>query len=147
MGAIVGGGFTLVGGIGGAIILDRLAERRHRRRQQELRKTRLSALTDEMAQNIHLLDHPPDLSNVNVRLLTDAWNEAIGDLLNHSEQVATTVRSAYAEVHKFNGYIDFALAGTRLSPMLLTDKTFRQQASVTKSALEKSLQALSGVPI
>jgi hypothetical protein len=81
-----------------------------RTKAREERTRRLRWLLAELRDNLdHVANYSLAGGRAKVRLVTDAWDVAKGDVVALSPELQGALRKAYAEVWRFNGVVQYDL--------------------------------------
>jgi len=116
MDGLIVGLIGLVGTIVGATLVYWFDVKRGEREDRRRKTRRLAALREEIYRNRALLSANPfiqehDLGSIlgGVQLSTGTWQECKGDISELDDNLAQSLRQAYAMIEKFNGTLDHAL--------------------------------------
>ena len=145
IGAVIAVGSTVIG----ATLVYWLDIKRAERVRHQAKLERLAELSEEIRGNQHLVSDPfiiVGIGNVvtGTRLTTAAWQQCKGDLTDLPDNLADTLRQAYAMVEKLNTAMDSLLP---VSTGHMNSATLGKIRKTAEEALGKAITALpSDIP-
>lgn len=134
---------ALGGAIIGAIVTDRLAQKRAKERHRRTVAGHLAALKGEMLENVRFAERPI-LGEAKVKLQTQQWEKS-RHFISEQEldpQIAEKIRQAYTEVGRYNEAVDQERAKVRYREGYMNSE-IEALARTAKGALEEALQKIT----